>query len=164
MAQPLAILQAKCFHCFSQKGLHYEIARKVKPSWLSHTACNIIKKLVPLWLTLSKDTDDLNALTSLISKWPPWNTSERLFLEKLCSWAVRLSPLQLSQCKWVVQNIIDTSENLGKVNLCPYSCYIFFKRPCKGVLLESTCINPAPSSDLSYSDMNLNKQIKAHLI
>lgn len=114
MVQPLAILQANCIFiaCF-QNGPHYELARKLKPSWLSHTACKIVEKPVPLWLRFSKDTDDLNALTSLISEWPPQNISENLFLEKLCSSSVKLSLSQLSQVKWAVTKITDTFKNLG---------------------------------------------------
>jgi len=126
MVQPLAILQANCFHCFSQKGLHYELARKVKPSWLSHTACNIIKKLVPLWLRFSKDTDDLNALTSLISKFSSLKYIRKPVFRKTVFLSCEIEPFQLSRCKWVVSKITDTSENLVKVNLCPYSYYIYF--------------------------------------
>lgn len=96
MVQSLAILQADCVFiaCF-QKGLHYELARKLKPSWLSHTACNIAEKPVPLWLRFSKDTDYLNALTSLVSEWPPQNISESLFLEKTVLLFCEIEPFSI---------------------------------------------------------------------
>lgn len=109
MVQPLAILQADCVFIASfQKGLDYELARKLMPSWLSHTACNIAEKPVPLWLRFSKDTEYLTALTSLVSEWSPQNISESVFLEKPCSSSVKLNLSQLSQGKWAVTKIIDT--------------------------------------------------------